>query len=167
MVERDFEEYVQKYSSDLTRLCLSLCCNSADAEDLFQDTWYKAIRHYPKYNRELPFDKWLFSICVNTYKNSLKLSYNKNKVEFKSDEEKQAFLNSIPSSDEVGRDDYFELRRAISALPKRQKIVIVLHYFKDYSEREIAQLLNIPEGTVKSRMYAARQSLKGRLNNEG
>lgn len=165
-METVIEEYIKKYSADLTRLCLSLCCNSADAEDLFQDTWYKAMKNYSKYNRVLPFDKWLFTICVNTYRNSLKLSYNKNKIEFKSDEEKRAFLDSIPNSDQVGKDDYFELYRAISALPKKLKIVIVLHYFKSYSVTEIAQILKIPEGTVKSRMYAAKQLLKRRLNNE-
>ncbi len=165
-METEIEQYVIKYSADLTRLCLSLCGNSADAEDLFQDTWCKAMKHFKQYNKSLPFDKWLFSICVNTYKNSLKLFYNRNKVNFKSDEEKEAFLNSIPNADEDNSDYYFELHKAISALPKKLKIVIVLYYFKGYSAKEISQILNIPEGTVKSRMYSARETLKRRLNNE-
>lgn len=165
-MEKEIEFYISKYSADLTRLCLSLCGNKADAEDLFQDTWYKAVKHYSKYDKEQPFDKWLYSICANTYKNTLKLFYNKHKVEFKTDEEKQSFLDSVPDANESNRDCYLDLHKVVSSLPKKLKIVIVLYYFKSYSTKEIAQILNIPEGTVKSRLYSAKKFIKGRLNYE-
>lgn len=165
-MKSEIEFYISEYSADLTRLCLSLCGNTSDAEDLFQDTWYKAIKNYSKYDKEKTFDKWLFSICANTYKNNLKLFYNKHRVEFKTDEEKQVFLDSVPDSDESNRECYLDLHRIVSGLPKKLKIVIVLYYFKSYSAKEVAQILNIPEGTVKSRMYSAKKIIKGRLNYE-
>lgn len=161
-----FEKYISDYSADLTRLCISLCGNVSDADDLFQDTWYKAIKNYAKYDFDMPFDKWLYSICVNTYKDSLRLFYNKRKMIFKTEEDKTEFLNSIPDSCPDNYDDYLQLHTAVNALPKKQKIVIVLYYFKDYSLNEISGILKIPVGTVKSRLNLAKSTLKRRLNNE-
>ena len=158
-----FEEYVEMYSDDLSRLCLSLCLNTQDAEDLFQDTWLKAIKNYSKYNSSYPFDKWLYSICVNTFKNTLKLSYNKNKAIFNTLEDKEYFLNSIPDNSSLDIAQYFELRRIIADLPKKLRTVVVLKSFKDYSLNEIAEMLDIPEGTVKSRLHNAKNIIKRRL----
>lgn len=165
-MKNEFDGYIRRYSSDLTRLCISLCPCTADAEDLFQETWYKAMKSYKTYDASKPFDKWLFSICVNTYKNSLKLSYNRRKFEFKNDEEKELFINSIPDTQKSNSDIYIALHKEIMALPKKQKLVVVLHYFKGYSEKEIAEILKVPEGTVKSRMYTAKKRLKERLSHE-
>lgn len=143
---------------------MSLCPCQTDAEDLFQDTWYKAIKGYDTYDSEKPFDKWLFSICVNTYKNSLRLAYNKRKLDFNSDEEKEFFINSVPDTENNSLDSHIELKKEILALPKRQKLVIVLHYLKGYSEKEIAEILKIPQGTVKSRLHSAKKRLKERLS---
>lgn len=162
----DFDKYIRLYSKDLTRLCISLCKNATEAEDLFQETWCKALKNYSKYNSSLPFEKWLYSICVNTFKNTRKLFYNSLKVSFNSEEEQTAFFNSIPDFSNENSDEYFELHKIISALPKKQKVVIILHYFKDYSTKEIAQILSIPEGTVKSRLYSAKAYIKRRLENE-
>ena len=158
-----FKEYVRKYSRDLSRLCLSLCCNADDAEDLFQDTWVKAIKSYSKYNSEYPFDKWLFTICVNTYRNSVKLSYNRNKMAFNCSEDKEYYINSIPDDSCLDLDSYFELRKIIADLPKKLRTVIVLKAFSDYNLKEISEMLQIPEGTVKSRLHTAKKIIRRRL----
>ena len=54
-MEPIFEEYINLYSGELTRFCISLCGNKADADDLFQETWYKAMKNYDKYNDAYPF----------------------------------------------------------------------------------------------------------------
>lgn len=162
----DFDEYIRRYSRDLTRLCISLCRNTAEAEDLFQETWCKAIKNQKKYNSSMPFEKWLYAICVNTFKNTHKLFYNKFKINFRNEEEKIAFINSIPDFSIENSDEYFELHKIISSLPKKQKAVIILYYFKDYSAKEIAQMLNISEGTVKSRLHYAKDYIRRRLKNE-
>lgn len=162
----EFEKYILQYSSDLTRLCLSLCGNKSEAEELFQDTWLKALRFYPKYDKTKPFDKWLFSICVNTYKNIVQSAFIIRRKSFSSDEEKDAFFNSISEINDDNKHEYLELHEAISKLSKKQRVVIVLYYFKDYSIAEISQIINIPEGTVKSRLANARAEIKRRLTNE-
>ncbi len=165
-MKSEFNNYIEQYNADLTRLCVSLCGNISDAEDLLQDTWLKALRHYRKYDRELPFDKWLFSICVNTYKNSVNSAFLKRRKLFQNDEEERVFFSSIPQVNNSTIDDYIELHYAILSLSKKHRIVIVLYYFEDYSIREISQIIGIPVGTVKSRLAVAREELKRRLTNE-
>lgn len=159
----EFENYINRYNADLTRLCVSLCGNIPDAEDLLQDTWLKVFRHYKRYDRNKPFDKWLFSICVNTYKNSINSAFIKKQKLFKNEEEKRLFFASIPEVNDNTIDDYAELHKAISSLSKKHRIVIVLYYFKDFSVNEISQIVNIPVGTVKSRLAVAREEIKRRL----
>lgn len=162
----EFNDYVQQYSAELTRLCISLCGNKSDAEDLFQDTWMKALRHYHRYDATKPFDKWLYSICVNTYKNTLNSAFLKRRKTFENDDEERAFFNSIAQFTQDNKEDYYELHKAVLSLSKKQRIVVVLYYFKDYSVTQIAQMINIPSGTVKSRLSSARAEIKRRLTNE-
>lgn len=165
-MEDCLNKYICLYSKDLTKFCISICNNVTDAEDLFQETWYKAIKNFKKYDEKLPFDKWLFTICANTYKDSIKLFYNKKKLNFDSNEEKEKFLNSIPCIEKENPDNYYEIHKAIMSLPKKLKITLCLYYFKEYSIKEISEILKIPEGTVKSRLNSAKKIIKGRLENE-
>lgn len=165
-MKNDFSQYTEQYSADLTRLCMSLCGNKVEAEELFQETWLKAIRHYDKYDKTKPFDKWLYSICVNTYKNVLNSAYRRLQYSFSTSEESDNFFNSIPEIDNTNRDDYYELHAAIRSLSKKKRTVIVLYFFKSYSISDIAEILNVPEGTVKSRLSAAKSEIKRRMTCE-
>ncbi len=157
--------YIEKYQTDLTRLCMSLCGSVYDADDLYQETWLKVMRKYDSFDTSRPFDKWLFSICVNTYKDTLRLAWRKKQLQFNTNEDKDLFLSSITCSDEFDKDeeDYIALWESICKLPPKQRIVIALFYFKEYSHSEVAQILNIPEGTVKSRLHKAKILLKEAL----
>lgn len=165
-MDSKFDFLISKYSRDLTKLCISLCSSFTDAEDLFQETWCKVFKNYNQYDSTYPFEKWLFSICVNIYKDSLKLHYNSKRFIFKSEEEKEKFFYSIPYEKQENTDDYSELHKAIALLSKKQKIIVILYYFKGYTNKEIAEILNISEGTVKSRMHTAKKAIKRRLINE-
>ena len=158
----DFDRYVSLYSQDLTRLCLKLCADPHDAEDLFQDTWTRAFDKIDRYSSDYSFKTWLFTICVNIFKNSAKSKYNTAKLNFADSDEKERFLDSIPDETE-DIDSYIALRSALSALPKKHRAVIILYYYREFSQREIAQMLDIPEGTVKSRLNTAKKLLKRRL----
>ncbi len=165
-MNQDINNYIQQYNADLTRLCVSLCGNIHESEDLLQDTWLKALKHYSKYDSSKPFDKWLYSICVNTYKNMRNSAFFKKRKCFKNDEEERIFFNSIADITENNFDDYVELHKAICLLSKKHRITVVLYYFKDYTITEISQIMNVPAGTVKSRLSAARSEIKRRLTNE-
>ena len=158
-------EYINLYGRDLTRLCLSLCNQKSDAEDLYQATWEKAIKNLRRYNSEKPFDKWLFSICVNTYKDMVKSSFRRKILSFTKTEDLELTLNSVPESI-APVDEFITLHQALKKLSPDKRQAVALYYFKDYSTKEVAEIQNIPEGTVKSRLSSARQDLRKELNNE-
>ena len=161
----EIEKYIEQYSGDLTRFCMSLCGNRADAEDLFQDTWVKAIRHFKRYRTEMPFVNWLFAICANTYKNQVSAAHRRKRCSFSSDGERDAFFGAVPDAMEDNIVEYDALHEAVGSLPKKQRLVVTLYYFRDFNIRDIAAILKIPEGTVKSRLSEARRSIKRRLEN--
>ncbi len=165
-MKKEFAVYVQQYSADLSRLCMSLCGNKTEAEDLFQETWLKAMRYYDKYEKSKPFDKWLYSICVNTYKNTLSSARRRFQYIFKTSEESDSFFNSIPEINANNREDYNLLHAAVRSLSRKKRTVIVLYFFKGYSVSEIAEILKIPEGTVKSRLSSAKAEIKRRMTYE-
>lgn len=158
------DQYIRQYGKRLYGLCLTLCANPHEAEDLYQDTWLKALKNISQYDPARDFEPWLTKICVNTYRNSLRRFLNSPIFNgFSSTEEKDNLLNSIPS--EMGKD-YSSLYEAIDKLPKKHRITIILFYFQDMDIEMTAQVLGIPPGTVKSRLSKARQFLKEALVNE-
>ncbi len=161
----DITTYIKLYGRDLTRLCLSLCKNRADAEDLYQITWEKVLKNIRRYNKEMPFDKWLFAICVNAHKDMVKSPFRSKTFHFDTTDDLEHTLNSIPDAF-VSQDEFLSLHTAVSKLPLEKRQVIALYYFKDYSTKEVAEILNLPEGTVKSRLSSAREQLRKELLNE-
>ena len=158
------DAYIEKYGKRLYGLCRTLCTNKDDAEDLYQETWLKVHRKLHQYNQELEFQRWLTKICVNTYKDQ----YRKKKISllfdyFSSQEEKDLILNS---AQEEKKEDFSDLHAAVHGLPDKLKMTVILFYFQDLSLTETAKVLDIPEGTVKSRLSKARALLKEKMLHE-
>ncbi|MBQ3264492.1 MAG: RNA polymerase sigma factor [Ruminococcus sp.] len=164
-MKKHIETYIAEHGLALTKLCLSLCGNTHDAEDLCQSTWEKAIRNLRKYDTDKPFEKWLFAICINTYRDRVRRYDNRKILRFSSDEEQDRFLSSIPSGD-TDRDEMIALHTSVRQLKPALREVIVLYYFRDYSVAEMSEILGIPEGTVKSRLSTAREQLRKELKDD-
>lgn len=157
-------QYIRLYGRRLYGLCLTLCANSFDADDLYQDTWLKAIKNISQYNQSQEFEPWLTKICVNTYRNKLRRIVKSPIFDvFSSEEEKTAVMLSIVAPD---AEDYSQLHEAIDRLPEKLRITVILFYFRDMDVRQTAHALNIPTGTVKSRLSKARKLLKEVLTDE-
>ena len=62
------DQYIQQYGRRLYGLCRSLCSNPFDADDLYQETWLRVVKHISKYDPSREFEPWLTRICVNTYR---------------------------------------------------------------------------------------------------
>jgi len=164
-VKKSFDKYIADYGLSLTKLCYSLCSNRHDAEDLYQSTWEKAMKKIKLYNKDKPFEKWLFAICINTYRDSHRRFDSKKILNFSNSEEQHRFLSSIPDFS-FDKDEYIALHQAVSKLPYELREIIVLYYFRDYSIKELSEILSIAQGTAKSRLYTAREILKKELNYE-
>ena len=157
------DQYIRKYGKRLYGLCLSLCANTFEADDLYRDTWLRVIKNISQYDQSREFEPWLTKICVNTYRNALRRISRSPLLNFQSNEEKDAVLQSIPTPE---NPDYAPLYDAVDNLPEKLRLAVILFYFEEMDITATAQVLGIPDGTVKSRLSKARKLLKEVLGRE-
>ena len=158
------DEYIRQYGRRLYGLCRTLCRDPFDADDLYQETWLRALRHWEQYDLAREFEPWLTRICVNTYRSALRrLARSPVFDRFSSSEEKEAVLAAAPAPE---GEDFSELHAAVDALPEKLRLAVILFYFRDMDLASAARALNIPPGTMKSRLNHARNRLKEALSHE-
>ena len=159
------DEFIDEYGRRLYFLCLKLERDPLRAEELYQETWLKVLKGIGTYNSQQSFYPWLTKICVNTYRSMLKKrAFESLFSEFRSSEQKDYVLESAEYTKEDSARE--ELLVALGSLDRRKRMIVVLHYYEGYSTREIAELAGIKEGTVKSRLHAAREELRRELRDE-
>lgn len=156
--------YISKYGKRLYGLCITLCADSFDADDLYQETWLRAFKKLGKYDESRPFEAWLTAICVNAYRDFLRRKKRSLFFDnFATSEEKDlAFENTAESK----KEDYSDLYSAVDSLPEKFRVTVVLYYFHDLDEKRTAETLQIPLGTVKSRLNKAKKLLRKELEND-
>ena len=155
------DQYIRQYGKRLYGLCLSLCANTFEADDLYQDTWLRVVKSISQYDPNREFEPWLTRICINTYRNALRRIARSPLLNFQTNEEKDALLQSVPAPE---NPDYSTLHDAVDKLPEKLRIAVILFYFEEMDTAATAQALGIPEGTVKSRLSKARKLLKESAN---
>lgn len=161
------DQYIQQYGKRLYGLCLTLCESTLDADDLYQETWLKVIKHINQYDTSKNFEPWLTTICINTYRNTLRrIARSPIFNHFASNEKKDAVFDRIPAGQPTEEGDYTLLYQAIDHLPDKLRITVILFYFRDMDIASTAKILGIPTGTVKSRLSKSRKLLKEALSNE-
>lgn len=157
-------QYIRQYGKRLYGLCLTLCANTFDAEDLYQDTWLKVVKSISQYDTAQPFEPWLTQICVNTYRNSLRRIMRSPMFHsFSGDDEKNLIMEPSMAPEPT---DYTDLHDAIDKLPEKLRITVLLFYFQEMDIASVSKTLGIPPGTVKSRLNKARTMLKEVLTDE-
>ena len=167
----DFEAAAVPYVDALYNTALRMTRNPQDAEDLVQETYLKAYKYYDKFTEGTNFKAWLFRILKNTFINS----YRKRQQEPPQnafDEIEDVFENqvssdsgSIPNPEEDALENVLDedVQRALDALPDEYRMVVILADLEDFSYQEIAEILEIPVGTVMSRLYRARRRLESEM----
>ena len=157
------DQYIKKYGKRLYGLCMTLCANRHEADDLYQDTWVKVIRSIDSFDATKDFEPWLTRLCVNTYRDKLRRLSRNPFLNFSSNEAKEAVFSTVPSPEQ---EDYSDLYEAIDRLPEKLRLDIILFYFEDMDISKTAETLGIPPGTVKYRLNQARKRLKEVLTDE-
>ena len=157
------DQYIRKYGKRLYGLCMTLCADKHEADDLYQDTWVKVLKRFDTYDPSRDFEPWMTRLCVNTYRDRLRRLSRSPFLNFSSNETKEAFLLTATAPE---KEDYSDLYAAIDQLPEKLRLTIILFYFEDMDIEKTAQTLGIPTGTVKSRLHKARIQLKEVLGRE-
>lgn len=166
----NFEEQVLPHRDALYNYGLKLTRSESDSEDLVQDTLLKAFRFYDKFEQGTNIKAWLFMILKNTFINSYrKTSKQPTKVDY---DDVQNFYDNIKPEDiktEHTSDDAFgklmddEITEAIAGLQDDYRTVIILSDIEGYTYDEIAEFIDRPVGTVRSRLHRARKMLFTKL----
>jgi RNA polymerase sigma-70 factor (ECF subfamily) len=125
----------------------------SDADDLFQETWLRVVRARRRFDPRRRFSTWLFQIANNLCRDR----FRRSAVALRG----RVAYAELPAAPASSPDVRLDLQRRLGALPDRLREVLVLRYYRDLGEREIAELLEIPAGTVKSRLHAAVRALRG------
>ena len=159
-----FEELVLKYQDRIYNLCRHMLGNSHDAEDAAQDAFMKAYQNLNNFRPEASVYTWLYRIAVNTC-----LDYKKRpffKSLFMKPNEDEEYIPE-PVSDEPSPEKLYELkqlglvlRKSLGKLSLKLRTVIILKEIEGLSYEEIAEVLDVSVGTVKSRISRAREELK-------
>lgn len=170
MSSQEMEQIIQEYGDDVYRFCFHLTGSREEADDLYQDTFVKAIQIGHRLDRGGNIRSFLMGISVNLWKNRRKKDKRRRElvpeVSYESAEWAITAQNDPLGNileQEVGRD----VMTAVKQLPDKQRVVVLLHYTQDYSTGEIAGILHIPRGTVLSRLAKARQNIRSYLEGRG
>jgi RNA polymerase sigma-70 factor, ECF subfamily len=166
-----FDLLVRKYQHKVVKLVLRYVRNPAEAEDIAQEAFIKAYRALPQFRGDSAFYTWMYRIAINTAKNSL-ASRDRSPIRYDLDltdpEESHGVQTRLQDPDTPeGMALTEEIRgivnSAIDALPEELKTAIVLRELDGLSYEEIAAAMECPVGTVRSRIFRAREAIDKRL----
>jgi len=159
-----FDLLIDRYKRQVYSLIYRLVRHPTDAEDLAHDTFIKAYRALSTYDPRYPFITWLFRIAHNTTIDHLRA--NKAHLLAIDDEDNLLEVECLDERLMATADrlsDKSLIEKALASLPPNYREVLYLRHQQELSYEEISQTLNIPEGTVKIRLFRARNMMKERL----
>lgn len=168
--ERIFEHEFMPHIDALKTFAYHLCYDESRSDDLVQETYMKAFRFIDKYQEGTNSKAWLFKILKNAYINEYrKKSSRPRQVDFEEITTMQGSLDIISANSLDLREDIFndmmgdEVTLAINMIPVDFRSIIMLCDVEGFTYEEIAKILEIPIGTVRSRIFRARNLLKEKL----
>lgn len=151
MDKQTFQSNVLSSEEMLYRISKSICFYESDCEDAVQQAILKAYEKRDSLREEKYFRTWITRILINE-------CYRINKLKYR-----EVTFAEYALTNEAREDNYSFVFTEIMKLPPKIRIVVQLHYVEDYSVNEIASILHIPSGTVKSRLSIGRTKLKSIL----
>jgi RNA polymerase sigma-70 factor (ECF subfamily) len=169
--KRAFELLVMKYQRKLGRLLSRLVRDPGEVEDVTQEAFIKAYRALPNFRGESAFYTWLYRIGINTAKNYLVALGRRAPTTTEFDhEEAESFEDAdalrdtaTPEAELLSREIATTVNRAMEALPDDLRTAITLREIEGLSYEEIASVMNCPIGTVRSRIFRAREAIAAEL----
>ena len=160
--EDGFNELIERYRGPLFTVILRMVGDRGDAEDIFQETFYRVIRHRERFDAERKFSTWLYSIAVNLCRDYLRKG--KRSLISPREELPDAPGPENPETDSWRREIGSAVESALAKLPFEQREVFLLREYGDMSFKEIAELTQSNLNTVLGRMHVAIRKLRAELS---
>ena len=166
-----FDLLVRKYQHKVVKLVLRYVRNPAEAEDIAQEAFIKAYRALPQFRGDSAFYTWMYRIAINTAKNSLAsrdrspIAYDLDLTDPEGSHSVQTKLQDPDTPEGMALTEEIRgiVNSAIEGLPEELKTAIVLRELDGLSYEEIAAAMECPVGTVRSRIFRAREAIDKRL----
>ena len=153
-------QLVERYAAQARRVARSILGNEDDADDAAQDAFLAALRHLGRYDPARPFGPWLMRIVANA------ASDRRRRRKVRAVEQITPDFSTREAGPDIQTDrEAFgaQMRAALEELPERQRMAVVLFDVEGYSHREVAGILSVPEGTVRSDVFHGRRALRESL----
>lgn len=154
MKEELFVKAYDKYKNTVYSVIFNYVRNNDDTAELHQEVFIKLLRYEGDFESDEHMKAWLLRVSINMCKNHLR---------------DMKHMSAEPIDEEIPYEEnesHGELLRYVLALPEKYRVPIHLFYYEDYSVKQIAQVLGIPEATVKIRLKRGKEKLKKVLNRE-
>jgi len=168
--DASFDLLLQKYRSPLVNFLFRMVRDAATAEDLAQEVFLRVYRARKQYSPSAKFTTWLFRIATNLALNSVRDNrHHRMDVSFDAPLEEDEAPRELPARemriDEhmVERDRAQFIRRAVAALPEKQRVAVLLHKYEEMDYGEIARILECSESALKSLLFRAYETLRVQL----
>lgn len=154
MTRQLFETYFKKYYSLIYRIAFLQMKGHADAEDIAQEVFVRLLKYHPAFANEEHEKAWFVRITVNICKDVIKSKWHSTTVSINKIPEHEKSFFQLP----YVKED--ETLWAVMELPEKYRHCLYFFYYEDYSIKEIAQILEMPENTVKTNLKRGREALK-------
>jgi RNA polymerase sigma-70 factor (ECF subfamily) len=164
MTAIEFKQVVTKEAQSMRQYAYQLTRNTEDTNDLIQDTMLKALKYKDKFTDGTNLKGWLYTIMKNTFINNYRRMVKRNTFIDQTDND--YYIDSMTYVDKNRGEEKFmmnDIQNAIEKLPMSLKKPFTMNY-SGFKYHEIAEILHIPIGTVKTRIFVARRQLRDTLN---
>lgn len=163
--EAAITQLIQEYQLGVFRLALSILNDPNEASEVTQDTFISALKAMSTYHEKSKLKTWLFTIALNISRSRLRKRKALERLQHTLTERFHVQSQHVPTPEDliIGQEDDITLWKALENLGEKQRIPIILRYYHDLSIAEIAELLNLKEGTVHSRLSIGRERLRSEL----
>lgn len=165
-----FEQLVRRYDRRVLTIAASYVQSSDDAKDIYQEVFLRVYRALPKFELRSEFSTWLYRIATNVCLShrSRARRHRHVSLEGESDEESdnphQGRSNEPSTAPDVGRREIASrVREALSELSPRQRLVFTMRHYEGYKLREIAEMMEVAEGSVKKYLFEATGKMRDQL----
>jgi RNA polymerase sigma-70 factor, ECF subfamily len=149
--DRAFEVLLQRYQAKVFRLVFSIVGNPSRAEEVTQDAFLKVWQALPGFDGRASLSTWIYTIARNTSISHLRSEFYRKTLSL--EEAPEPFAAAEPVLSRI------ETERLVANLPEEQREIIVLFYLQEQSIEDVAAMLDLPEGTVKSHLHRARKAM--------
>ncbi len=179
----ELENCIEEYGKDIYSFCRYLTCSTQEADDLYQDTFLKALELQEKIAGEYNPKSYLLSVTIRIWKNRRRKFARRKRIaaqqsyvdareyqngrnyrqEAEGEKGAENGLGHSPEEVILNIERQTQVRRAVERLPEKYRLAVLLFYMEELSVEHIAEVQDIPSGTVKSRLYHARKILEKEL----